>query len=744
MHGTRFTAAARTVHACLICLFGVLLQPQRAAADLLNGYLEWDYSHLQSQTRDATGTSGDQKGDGLTQKYNLLLNKTFLPLLSLRAGYLWESDRNWLTTNGTGARSSITTSLPSVDLLMGSPMLNASLGYSKRKEADSSAGTSLPDRYNEDYHASIGWRPEGLPAVSLLLNRINTFDGRRQVEDSGSDRATLGITYNVKNLDLKYLFNYNDQKDKLVGLDVSQASHTGMASYSGQFFDERVSLYSTYNVTGQGTDTSSSGRGMVDQQLTLVSGLFALTGPGQQYVVPETATLGSYPLLVDGNVGTSAGVDLGPQPGLQAKRNFGFDFQNPQTTVNRVLVWVATSNGQRLPDAIARQYAFTVYQSQDNLTWTRVSTVSGLTLDPFQNRFEIKFAPATTRYLKVVAAPLDPTQVPPGIIGFPSTFNLFVTEIQAFDEVPAASVQKRSSVLSQMLNTDVKVRLTDSPALYYDGSLFLTSSQPDGFTKWTVSNALMADHRFNDWISGSARGAREDDEEPKGHRGAFVYSALLRMTPLSTLSDTITYSGRRESFQGKNSGADSLFLSNTAELYQGVNVNASGGLSLSSTDSGARIRAYNALLGVNLKPRGDLSLNANYSWNSSAATGAGTSETSVSTQREDIGVTYRPFTTLYLTGSFSLLQQSGQTGTTFQNYGINWSPFPDGTLQFNFAYSENLASLNQQKSKMLTPGLTWKITPRTTLDASYQRLNTSSSSGTESARTVSAVLRSSF
>lgn len=737
-------AALRLANACLVCLFWSLLQPQRASADLLNGYLEWDYSHLQSQTRDAAGTSGAQKGDSLTQKYSLMLNKSFLPLLSLRAGYLWESDRNWLTADGTGARSSITTSLPSVDLLMGSPMLNASLGYSKRKESDSTAGTSLPDRYNEEYHASLGWRPEGLPALSLLLTRINTFDGQRQVEDSINDRATLGLTYNVKNLDLKYLFNYNDQKDRLLGLDVSQLSNTGTASYSGQFFDERVSLYSTYNVSEQGTATSSSGTGMVDRQLLPFSGLASLTGPGQQYVVPETATLGGFPLLVDGNLGSSAGIDLGPQPGLQAKRNFGFDFQDPQTAVNRVLVWVATSNGQRLPDAIARQYTWTVYQSQDNLAWTPVSSVTGLTLDPFQNRFEIKFAPVATRYLKVVAAPLDPAQVPPGIIGFTTSFNLFVTEIQAFDEVPASSVQKNSTVLSQMLNTDVKVRLTDTPALYYDGSFFLTSSLPDGFTKWTVSNALMAEHRFNDWLSGSARGAREDSEEPKGHRGAFVYSALLRLTPLPTLSDTITYSGRRESFQGKTSGADALFISNTAELYRGVNLNASGGLSLSSTDSGARIRAYNALFGVNLKPRGDLSLNANYSWNSSLAIGAGISDTSISTQREDIGLTYRPFTTLYLTSSFSLLQQSGQAGTTFQNYGINWSPFPDGTLQFNFAYSENLASLNQQKSKMLTPGLTWKITPRTTLDASYQRLNTSSSSGTESSQTISAVLRSSF
>jgi hypothetical protein len=423
----------------------------------------------------------------------------------------------------------------------------------------------------------------------------------------------------------------------------------------------------------------------------------------------------------------------------------GLDFQNPLTAVNRVLVWITTSNGQRLPNAIASLYRWDIYASQDNLVWTPVFSTTGLTLDPFQNRFEIRFPTVTTRFIKVVVTPLDINAVQAlSVPGFLPPFNVFVTEIQAFNEVPAASVQGKTSTLSHIFNSDVKVRLLDTPALYYDGSFFLTSSSPGGFTKWTLNNALLADHRFNEFVSASGRFAREDDDEPQGHRGAFVYNALVRFTPLPTLTNTLTYSGRTETFQGKTSDSNSLYLSNTAELYKGVNVNASGGATFTTDQTGQKITAYNFLLSLNIVPRTDLSFNVTYTWNESTLSGGVQRESTISTQRADFGATWRPFTTLYLTSSFSVLEQTGLNTNTFQNYGLNWSPFPDGALQFNFAYSESVTTLNQERSRLITPSLTWKITARTTLDVSYPFIKTESVSGTSDSETLSAILRTSF
>jgi hypothetical protein len=752
VHAAKTTAfiSVRLYAVALFILPFCLMRPAVAAADVLSGFMEWDYNHISSDTHDATGTSTSNKGDIFNQKYSLMLNKSFYPQLTLRAGYLWETDQSWLTINDVDSHASVTTSLPSFDLFVGNPMLNAAVGYNRRKETDIMSGTPSLDRYNEDYHASLGWRPEGLPWLSLVLSRINTFDGLRTTQNTSDDRATFGLLYSpIKGLDLKYLFTYDDLTDKLVGLDVEQTTHTGRVNYSGQFFHERVSVYSTYTFSQQDTTTTTAGQGVVDLQITPFAGLFALSD------IPTFVTLDPFPALIDGNVGTSAGIDIGPMLPPLVPRNMGLDFLDPLTTVNRLLVWVnvkvpiTTVNVTRLPDRIAQLYTWDIYTSQDNAHWTKFFSTTGLVMDPFQNRFEIRFPSVQTRYIKVVVSPLDQNAVQAlSIPGFQPPFNVFVTELQAFNEVPAASVQGKTSTTSHNLNSDIKVYLLDDstylPALAYDCSIFFTSSSPSGFTKWVLDNALLADHRFNEYVSASGRFTREDSDEPLGHREAYVYNATLRYIPLKTLTHTLAYSGRTESFQGRTSDSNSVYLNNTAQLYKGVDVNASGGVSSATSETGEKNTTYSFLLSINVVPRRDLSFNINYTYNKSDLSGGGQPSSTISTKRGDFSVTYRPFTTLYLLASFAVLEQTDKPTNVFQNYGVNWSPFPDGALQFNFSYSENIQTLNQEKSRLITPSLTWKITERTILDVSYPFLKTESISGTTDSQTLSAILRTSF
>ncbi|MBP1777007.1 MAG: hypothetical protein H6Q86_3017, partial [candidate division NC10 bacterium] len=62
-----------------------------------------------------------------------------------------------------------------------------------------------------------------------------------------------------------------------------------------------------------------------------------------------------------------------------------------------------------------------------------------------------------------------------------------------------------------------------------------------------------------------------------------------------------------------------------------------------------------------------------------------------------------------------------------QNYGLNWTPFPDGQLQFSFFYNENYYP---DRSTIIQPTLRWYLTSRrhSYLDLSYQR-NRSESAG---------------
>jgi hypothetical protein len=738
--GTSLSPARRFQYTVLM-LFFCIVSPGLADADELNGFMEWDYSNLNLKSTDATGGVMNTKSTTFNQKYNIMLNKNILPLLRLNAGYLFESDQNMTTSNGMDSDSKITTTLPSLDLSLGNPMLNSSIGYSKRKENDSISGSSSLSRYNEDYHGTFGWRPEGLPALNLLVERINTFDSPKVTEDTTNDRLSFGASYiPVKNLDLKYLFNYNDLLDRINSLDVTQVTHNGRMSYSGQFLAERVSFYSSYNITQQTTTTNSNGgKGVVDFQLNSFAGLFALN------FTPNVGALAQYPTLIDGNLTTSSGINIGPMLPPQSARNMGIDLLNPQT-VNRILVWV----DRKLPDRIAQLFTWDVYTSQDNQIWTKIFSVNNLVQDPFQNRFEIKFIPqqVTTRYIKVVVTPLDQNTVQAlAIPGFLPPFDVFVTEIQAFDERPASAVQGKNGTLSHILNTDVKVRLLDAPNLYYESSLFYTSSSGgnlNSFSRYTLSNALLTDYLFSEAVSTSARVAREDSEETLGHRSAYVYTASLRFTPFRTLSNSLIYSGRTETFQGKMNDTNSLFLNSTAELYHGVNINANGGASFATLDTGEKTKTYNALLGVNIVPRRDLNLNTSYTFSKTDLSGGSQGNSTITSQRGDFGVTYRPFSTLYFSTSLGVLEQTGRKTDIFQNYGVNWSPFPDGALQFTTTYSENLRTFNQERSRLISPTMTWKITARTILDMSFPILKTESLSGKTDSKTFSTILRTSF
>lgn len=727
------STSIRRYAALLLCTLTLgLIWPAQSVADVISGFMEQDYSHLASKTQDSTGNSTMNKGNAFTQKYNLMLNKSLFPLLTLRAGYLFESDRSWLTTGDQKSDSKITTSLPSADLNLGTPLLNASVGYSKRKESTNFPGTPSTGQNSESYHGAFNWRPEGLPVLSLNLERSNLFDDQRVSQDITSDRAVLSLAYRLKGIDLKYAGNYNDHTDRLQDVTVKQTTNSARATYSGQFFQDRVSLYSSYNFSRQTTNIDTSGKGVVELPIPNQVRLFKSVPNNND---PLLITLGPLSDPVSIEIGTATQSPPSAQ-------NMGFDFIK-ETNVTMVLVSISPENfnstaaKNNFIDKIVPLYTWTVYESADNFSWTPVNGVT-TNFDSSMYQFQIKFDSTKTRYIKVVVSQLDPAAQ--NVKNASNGSNLSVT-VNNFE---ALSVQGQTSVTSNTLNSDIKVRLLDSPSLFYDCSFYLVNSAPNGFLKWTLDNAILGDHHFNDVVGVSGRVAREDSYDPLGRRVAYVYNGTLRVIPLKTLSHTLAYSGRTESFQGKTDDIQSLYLSNTAELYRGVNVSLNGGASSAVNMNGMKVFSYSMNSAMNLSPRSDLSLNLNVSLNHSDQSGGGNKSVSSETRRADMGVTYRPFPTLYLVASFGFLKQTQQKNSIVQNYGVNWSPFPDGTLQFNFSYQENVRNINEEWSRLISPGLSWKITRSANLDLSYPLLRTTSLTGTTESETFSAILRMSF
>ncbi len=705
--------------------FSFELLPHVVMADGINGYLELSFSRFDSKT-DASEDVTRTKSDTFKQLYNLTLKQTIYPNLRLTANGIFEKSITRSTIDNLDTESSTTKIRPFIDLSLRTPLYTAGIGYSRNERKDTSPGSPDITLVNEDYNAILGWRPENFPSIDMRLEKTNTFDKKRLTQDTTVNFVTLTLRYApMKDLDLRYQPAYRDTKDKLNAVETKNLIHNGRVTYSSSFFNKRVSLFTSYNISHSDTKTiTTSSTSSVSFQVFPFSGLSAIDDN------PVTNTLALNSALIDGDLTASANINIGlvlpPAGGNTSPRNIGLDFFNP-TEVNTLFVWV----DRELPGQIAASFLWDIYTSSDNQNWTLLTTVFPAPFGPFQNRFEINFSNVTSRYIKVVTTPLKLAAT----IGVPGDFsNIFVTEAQAFLKKPAKEAQNEGTfkTTTHIYDADIKTRILDTPSLFYEFSYFLTKTEPSSLKRTTLSNGLSVNHRFSEVFSGNARVTREDIVAEEDNGVNYLYNASITAVFLKTLSQTLTYSGGTEKISEKSSDKTSIFLNTIAELYKGINININEGLSFQTQETGEKVKSTVVIFGSTIIPHPKLSLNINYSRTNTQRSG-GIQEFSTVTSRGDLGVSYRPFATVYLVILVSRITKEGKTQTT-QDYTVAWSPFRDGALQFNFAFNESLTS-DEGKSRLIGPSLRWNISRRMYLDIFYQIFKTDSASQTTDTKT---------
>lgn len=686
----------------------------------LSGYVETSYSLLDTKSKAADGSDSTLETRSFGQRYSGLLGVSPFPNVRLMSGALFQMNDSDTNTNGTSTESSAKVTRPFAELTLSNGLLNSAVGYSRRDEDLKFSGQRGTSQTNEDYRALLGWKPVGLPWVDLQFRRSATHDGDRAAVDNVDDKVTLGLRYMpVQDLDLRYQGLYSDAKDKVSGLETRGMSHTARATYFRQLLRKRISLYTSYDANIQNVSTVTLGKGTVTFPIFSFMGLSGLTD------TPVIGDLDQNNALIDGNLTAGSGLSIGVvQVGDNgARRNFGIDFFNP-TEISRLFVWV----DRELPSSLASAFVWDIYASDDasagdNQNWTHVATIANAPFGPFQNRFQLDFPPVKARFIKVAVLPLTPfaAALAPA---FQDPDRIFVTELQGFLTKPAEDAQRDIRTFSQIYTLTTKVKLLDSPSLFYDFSLYLANSEPAGFTRYVFSNGLNASHRFNDIFSMEGRVAREDMQDSRGRRTAYASNVSLRAVPYRTLSHTLVYSGRFEDAAAGWNTINSLSLFNTAELYPGIHLNFSGGTSFITADTGEKDRAVNFLAGTSIIPHRTLNMNLTYSYNQ-VNRAIGDFRSTTSNQRGDLSATFRPFPALYLFGSLGVVEQQDKT-QLLQNYGFNFSPFPDGLLQLNLAYNESISTEKNAKQRMLAPSVTWRVTSKSLLELAYLVMRTES------------------
>ena len=699
---------------CALLLFSLLPCVANAQGLLsgITGYFESDYIFSSIKSTDSSGNTTKTESNAFNNRFTLNINTSIFPNLILSAGVLFEKDISLNKMDDTNTKLTSTKFNPFFNLTLVTPVYTAGIGYSRREDTEKTGGSPGTTLINEQYTAILGWKPERLPTVDVLLQRTNNFDETKDFLDTTQDYGSIASRYTYKDLDIRYLGSYTDLTDNINKLETTDLVQSGRLTYSDSFFDKRVSFSGTYNITfDQITvkETSKTSASTVSFQTFPFAGLSTVDN------TLDHVTLNSNPALIDGNTTASAGIDLMSDLPV-VKRQLGLDFLTP-AQVNQLLVWV----DREITSTVVNSFSWDIWVSDDNLTWTHWAGPVAGTFGPFLNRFEIDFPVVTPakRYIKVVTTPLVRSVLLPP--------DIFVTELQAFSVKTSASVlgpsNKRTlTTTSHILETDVKTRILDVPLLYYDLSYFLSAAQTSGsptILTWTLSNGLSLNQDLSRVFTVTARAAREDGVDQNETRSAWIYNAALTAIPLRTLRSTLVFGGRYETIKGQTDTDNSIFLNNIASLYKGIDVNLGGGVDWQTSAKGQTTQLTRVLAGANITPNPRMVLTINYTDTITNVSGGGQPSSSTNTGTVDVFASYTPFDTVRLLAGLDIASQTGTKTNVLQTYGINWSPFPQGNLQFNINYTETLMSEDNAVDKVFVPSVRWKITPKTFLTLAY-------------------------
>jgi hypothetical protein len=686
----------------------------------ISGSVESTYAFVSTKTTDASGSSTKTKTNNFFERFTLNVNYDLYPKLNLNAGATFEDNITDPVDTETTRHTEFTRLRPYVFLTLRDPVYTGSLGYDLREDTVRTSGLPTTTLTQDNYIAKFDWRPEGLPWANLAYTRTNTHDGDRTVVDTEKDYLYLKSQYRHQGLELWYVGTYTDTQDKIRNFESTEWSNEGRVAYSTTLFDGRTSFNTDNRVNVTTFDTKTAGTGQVGFPVFPLVGLSALND------TPANVTLDPTPALIDGNLTAGAGINIG-RPALGGdtrQRNVGVDFLAPQE-LNSLQVWV----DRDLPFEIANSFLWEVYTSTDNVNWTLLQAAAPAPFGPFLTRFEIHFPRVTTRFIKVATRPLSGAVIIPP--GFANPDLIFITEVQAFFNTPASDVRRSRTRTFQNYTLDVKTRILNAPTLYYDLNAYYLDVSPNGLRRYTVSNGLFVNHAFTPIFSTSANASLEVGEEQDQARVAFLYYASLVANPLRTLSHNLVFSGNNQNVGDLASRSNAVVLYNTAQLYQGIDATLNLGVTLTSEEQTGggwidRRRIY-VNPGVHITPHPSFVATLYYLGAQTHTAGSPTTPADVTENRLELGASWTPFRSLFLSASANVATETGRKTSVQQNYGLTWMPFPDGQLQFSFFYNENYYP---DRSTVIQPTLRWYLSSRrrSYLDLSYQR-NRSESGG---------------
>ena len=687
-------------------LFGTVLV-SAVGADSLG--LRGDFNYINTeidQTNKSSGIETSSDFSFLDQKYNFDFSKTIFPYLTFQGGTFYRIQDSTTTAESTETKLEERLLRPFVELNLNNPNYRAATTYRRSERKQAVTGLDETEDFRDELDLFFGVRRTRIPDFNIRYNQTHTYEAL-DVRDDITRLLTFDINTTLwRKVDIDYFYSRNQEEDRNQDSEVLDQTHSGNINYTDNFADGRLFLNTRYNIRYNILEFPTLAD--FESQLLPTAGLFSLDD------TPEDGpALGSNNQLIDGNLTVSAGIDIGLDGDETTLTNIGLDFSFP-ATVTSLRIWI----DRPLPLSVSSSFSWSIYTSPDNTgtsTWTLLTTVSPAPFGVFDNRFEIIIPEVTTRFIKVVTEPLSP--LVPGAANFQ---NIFITELEAFTTLRGESATNKDATINHNYVLNLRHRLTPRTTIGYDLNYRLERRDPPQDAppedRSELTNGIYANHAFNEVYSVTGRTQRRDTTLLDRDIVEYDYSASLRAAYFRNFGQTLTYSGSSREEDDDSSYANSIFLRNNATFYRGWDGFLDIGYSWNKPLGRTREDSKFLRLGTGLQPNSKLDINLNYSYTKTERTQEVDRDTTDS--RFDLQVLYVPTDTLSLSAKLTITDR-GEQQTNFQNYALNWSPFPDGALQFFFTYSETLRLDVDQQESIIGPSLQWTLGGWAYLDLAY-------------------------
>jgi hypothetical protein len=721
------TQAASSVRIAAVTLLLIVASPRavRAEGGLVNimAELEYRFADVESKNK-LTGEEIQTDFSYFQHKYNVSIVKELFPLLSFRGGGLFEFiDTTTKTSNAPNTGSDQRSMWMYSELNLTNPLYSGSVAYRRREFEFNPRDIAATRISREEWAGIFRWRPEGLPTLDLDFSRWRIWDGD-DTRDVRTDRFVLKNRYNYRDFSYDYTYSRIDTDRRIEGNAELLQLHNGGASYSRDFFSDRLHMTTSARLSYQ---TLEPTEGAIIERPTSPAGSdFYLTDDSDDTTLTTGNPADPCQAL---NIGRNA-----PLIPVAAGLDFG-----PPTEVDTIHVLLHEDENQSLPCTLANSqqianvanlFVWTVFSSDDQMNWNPIPGVS-VDYDVFDNRFAISFSPPVeTPYIKVVTTPVT-TAAGEIRIADVRAFTTFVAE-------PGMTLED----FDQTYNFGLRWEVTDRTTTSYDVFLRHQESKPFNDDRTTVSNSVSLQHYFSPWLKADGRVIRTDTNRTlRGDSVHHAYTASLRADLLDTLTQTLIYSGRHDKDGKLTSITNSVFLRTDADLYDGWSANLDLGYSWRDPFEARDFTNATVRIATNVDPNPRLNFNADYvlSWITEQG------EPSRLDQQARIQGFWVPLRTLSFLAAVNLRDRwfDGEGLKIAQAYSANWAPFPDGLLNFSLAYNYTIDTQDNEISTF-SPEVSWQMTRTTLLTVRFDLGTFESDTEKRDVRNIRATLRTSY